>query len=41
MQTATAIGTAEGALVQMAERLKTRIVFGGALSKNVATSKQK
>jgi alkylation response protein AidB-like acyl-CoA dehydrogenase len=33
MQTATAIGTAEGALVQMAERLKTRIVFGGPIGR--------
>jgi alkylation response protein AidB-like acyl-CoA dehydrogenase len=33
MQTAAALGTAEGALEQMAERLKTRIVFGGPIGR--------
>ncbi|MCA9129335.1 MAG: acyl-CoA dehydrogenase [Planctomycetales bacterium] len=33
MQTAAAIGTAEQALQQMADRLKTRIVFGGPIGR--------
>ena len=33
MQTAAAIGTAEGALDQMAERLKSRIVFGAPIGR--------
>ncbi len=33
MQTAAALGTAEGALEQMAERLKTRIVYGGPIGR--------
>jgi alkylation response protein AidB-like acyl-CoA dehydrogenase len=33
MQTAAALGTAEGALEQMAERLKTRMVYGGPIGR--------